>query len=139
MARRAREEIKRGRNSSLMERVDGNLSLITGAMVVEEAKSGDAIALDVLREAAEWLGIAVGNCINLLGPDMVILGGHIGRDAGDTLIQPVYEVARAHAYSLPMRSVEIVTSVLDEEAVACGAAATALWVNLTQSLSLHVA
>ena len=139
MARRAREEIKRGRKSSLAERVDGNLNLITGAMVVEEARAGDATALDVLREAAGWLGIAVGNCINLLGPDMVILGGHIGRDAGDALIQPVYEVARAHAYSLPMRSVRIVTSVLGDEAVACGAAATALWANLTQSLSLHVA
>ena len=74
-----------------------------------------------------------------VGPDMLILGGHIGLDAGDALIQPVYEVARAHAYSLPMRSIQIVTSVLGDEAVACDAAATALWANLTQSLSLHVA
>lgn len=85
----------------LPERIDGNLNLITGAMVVE-AKAGDAIALDVLPEAAGWLGIAIGNCITLLGPDMVILEGHVGRDAGDALIQPVYEVARAHAYSLPI-------------------------------------
>lgn len=41
--------------------------------MVVEAKAGDAIALDVLPEAAGWLGIAIGNCITLLGPDMVIL------------------------------------------------------------------
>lgn len=138
MARRAREEIKRGRTSSLIEKINGNLSLITGAMVVDEAKAGDTVSLDVLREAAEWLGIAVGNCINLLGPDMIVFGGHLGRRAGEHLIGSVYDGARTRAYSLPMRSVEIVTSVLGEEAVACGAAATALWANLTQSLSLHV-
>ncbi len=138
MARRAREEIKKGRASSLDDRTNGSLNLITGAMVVEEAKAGDAVAQDVLQEAAAWLGIAIGNSINLLGPDMIVFGGHIGRSAGNDLIELVCDVARTHAYSLPMRSVQIVPSTLGEEAVACGSAATALWSNLTQSLSLHL-
>jgi N-acetylglucosamine repressor len=138
MARRAREEIKQGRSSSLEERTGGNLDLITGRMVLGEAAAGDGMALDVLREAGSWLGIAAGICINLLGVDMIVLGGHLGRMGKDLLLEPVYESARAHAYSLPMRSVQIVTSALGEEAVACGAAATALWATLTQSLSLHV-
>jgi N-acetylglucosamine repressor len=137
IARRAREEIKRGRKSALEERT-GGLDMISGKIVLEEAAAGDAVALDVLREAGHWLGIAAGICINLLGVDMIVLGGHLGRLGGELLLEAVYESARAHAYSLPMRSVQIVTSALGEEAVACGAAATALWATLTQSLSLHV-
>jgi N-acetylglucosamine repressor len=137
MARRVREEIKRGRTSSLEERA-GGLDMITGRLVLEAAVAGDAVAMDVLREAGHWLGIAAGICINLLGVDMIVLGGHLGHMGGELLLEPVYESARAHAYSLPMRSVQIVNSSLGAEAVACGAAATALWSNLTQSLNLHV-
>lgn len=139
MSRRAREEIKKGRTSSLNEKSNGNLNFITGAMVVEEAKAGDRVALDILQEAGKWLGLAIATCVNLLGPDMIVIGGHIGRSAGDLLIEPVYETARAHVFTVPMDTFQIKTSTLSDEAVACGAAATALWSNLTRSINLHVA
>jgi len=138
MARRAREEIKKGRSSSLSEKSNGNLNFITGSMVVEEAKAGDAVALDVLQEAARWLGIAVATCVNLLGPDMIVIGGHIGRNAGKLLIEPMYEAARTYVFTVTMQSFQIKASALGQEAVACGAAATALWANLTRSINLHV-
>jgi len=137
LARRAREEIKNGRTSSLLERTGGNLGLVTGLMVVESAKDGDSVSLAVLREVGQWLGIAIGICVNLVGPDMVVIGGHIGRSAGEYLMDPLHEAVRAHADSVSLRTVKIVPSVLGRESVACGAAATALWANLTQSISLH--
>lgn len=138
MARRAREEIKKGRTSSLLERTHQNPNAITGTMVAEEAVSGDPVALEVLQEAARWLGIAVATCINLLGPDMVIFGGLLGRTAGDLLVELVHDVARVYVYGVTAVPFQIKTSQLGQEAVACGAAATALWTNLVRSVNLHV-
>ena len=138
MARRAREEIKRGSASSLATKVHNNLELIVGQMIVQEVSAGDPLAVELLREAAEWLGVAVSVIINLLGPDTIVFGGHIGRQAGDDFLKTIYEGASMRAPALPMQSTRIVTSSLGKDAVACGAAATALWAGLTQSINLHV-
>lgn len=140
MARQARSAIKTGRHSSLEERTNGYLDLITGKMVAEEARNGDALAQDVMQAAAHWLGIASGIVMNLLGPDMIVFGGELGRVAGTEFTQRISEEAKAFTYTLPDNDhqTRIIPGSLGEEAVACGAAAAALWANLTHSISLHM-
>jgi glucokinase len=138
MARWAREVIKGGRSSALAERAGNDLDLITGEMVVDEAKKGDTVALAALEEAANWLGIAVADCINLLGPDMVVIGGGVGRAAGDLLLEPLRETVRSRAVWTALRGVRIVSTSLGADANACGAAATAILATLTQSMDLHI-
>jgi len=138
IARSAREAIKAGRSSGLAERTSDNLDMITAEMVVEEARRGDAVALAVLQEAGSWLGLAVANCINLLGPDMVVIGGGVGRAAGDLLLDPVRETVRNRAVWAATKRVRIVSTSLGPEATACGAAATAILATMTRSIELHV-
>lgn len=47
--------------------------------LVSLASSGDLTCQRVLREAARTLGFAIGNLCNVLNPDVVVLGGALGR------------------------------------------------------------
>lgn len=43
--------------------------------ILRRAHAGDRLALDALREVGRWLGLGVGNLINILNPDLVVFGG----------------------------------------------------------------
>lgn len=51
----------------------------TAREISEQAEQGDLFALQVLREGANYLGIAIGNAINLLDVDCVVIGGGVSR------------------------------------------------------------
>ncbi len=138
VVRSAQELIAGGRASSLVARVDGALELITADLIQEEAAAGDTLAGEALQEAARWLGIGVATCINLLGPDMVVLGGTLGRGASELFLDTLRKTARARAEAAAVRDVRIVTTTLGEEGGAAGAAAIAIFDNLVHSIDLHL-
>jgi fructokinase len=43
--------------------------------VAARAEEGDAVAHAVLDRYLEWFGLALGNVVNVLDPDVVVLGG----------------------------------------------------------------
>ncbi|MBK9519365.1 MAG: ROK family transcriptional regulator [Anaeromyxobacter sp.] len=93
-----------------------------GITVMEDAAlAGDALALQVVREAAEHLGVAVAGLLNLLNPAVVIVGGGLAR-LGDVLLDPLREVVRTRTLATSMAVSRIVTSQLGARAVAVGAA-----------------
>lgn len=93
-----------------------------GVTILEDAAlGGDALALQVVREAAEHLGIAVAGLLNLLNPTVVIVGGGLAR-LGDLLLEPLRQVVRTRTLASSMAVSRIVTSQLGARAVAVGAA-----------------
>src|SRR5262249_7909445 len=65
LAVRAKQLIKEGGQSILVEWTGRNRELITGHLVIKAAAAGDDMAVGILREAASYLGIALANVINL--------------------------------------------------------------------------
>ncbi|MGB9723876.1 MAG: ROK family protein [Chloroflexia bacterium] len=94
--------------------------------VVEAAREGHAPSRQVLLEAAHYLAIAVSNLVNLLNPEMVVLGGIVARLAGEDLLEPLREEVARLAMAVPGRAVRIVPGSLGETAVVVGAIALAL-------------
>lgn len=60
------------------------------------ASEEDTAALQVLAEAGRYLGQAIGNLVNLLNPEVVVLGGALAQ-AGQAVLGPVAEAVRAIA------------------------------------------
>ena len=85
IARRASEQIAAGRRSSILERAEGHLGRITSEMVAQSYLAGDALAKEVLRETAMFLAVWLGNIVDLLEPDVMILGGGAAVDAAPVL------------------------------------------------------
>jgi glucokinase len=78
---RARRLLRQQRNdhSQILKMAGGNISNVTTETVNQAARSGDNLAAQILEEAADHLAIWLGNMIDLLEPEVIILGGGIGR------------------------------------------------------------
>lgn len=84
------------------------------------ALAGDPLALRVVREAAEHLGVTVAGLLNLNNPSLVVLGGGITR-VGELLLGPLRETVRRRTLVSSISAAEIITSGLGQHAVAIGA------------------
>ena len=88
--------------------------------IFESAKKGESPAIDVVRAAGRRLGIRVAYLVNLLNPEMVIIGGGI-EQAGMALIEEVKAAVSEWCFDESAHIVKIVPSRLSDDAVALGA------------------
>jgi glucokinase len=81
ISRRARSLLRQSRHnrSQILKMAGGNISHVTAETVNKAARSGDPLATEILQAAADHLAIWLGNVIDLLEPEVIIVGGGIGR------------------------------------------------------------
>lgn len=72
-----KEALKRGRSSSIMESVNGNIELVDYKLICECAELGDQLCLEILEEAACILSTGLVNTIGIINPELVILSGDL--------------------------------------------------------------
>src|SRR5947209_5480697 len=79
-------------------------------------------AAEVLDEAAFYLGVSIGNLINLFNPARILIGGWAGLLLGERMLPAIEDAAREHSlrYSIAQTSIEL--GRLGPDAVALGAA-----------------
>ncbi len=106
----------RGRRSVLKRS-----SMLTPIVIEEAARKGDSVALAVWGKAGYYLGLTIVGVVNLLNPDIVVLGGGISK-AGRLLLDPARRVVRERALVVPARHVRIVRSKLGNDGGVIGAA-----------------
>jgi glucokinase len=99
---------------------------LTGAHVVEAARAGDAAARQALQRMGARLGAGIANLLNLFDPDVVIVGGGLGANAGELLLEPARSAARARALNPAATRAKIVPAHFKEDAGKIGGALMAL-------------
>jgi len=129
---RARELLARDPDSLLAGTEPTILSIEDAAL------AGDPIALQVVIEAAENLGIAVADVLNLLNPARVILGGGIAR-LGEILLAPLRETVSRRTLLSAFAASAIQVSELGPRAGAIGAATLVLQSALADSRHFNLA
>jgi glucokinase len=77
IARRARVLVNSGssRGKKLLELAGGDVAAITSETVGAAWREGDPMATEILRETADVLAVWFGNLIDLLEPEVVVVGG----------------------------------------------------------------
>lgn len=86
IARRARERVAQGAaDSRIAKLVAGNLEEIRAETVGEAYRQDDAVARELLEETADLLAVYLGNVVDLLEPDVFILGGGVSEILGEFL------------------------------------------------------
>jgi glucokinase len=63
--------------SSILDLANGNIEAVTSEMVGIAYAAGDRLATEVLRETVELLTVWLGNMVDLLDPDVIIVGGGV--------------------------------------------------------------
>lgn len=122
VARRARERLRAGEPSQILDLAGGQPDRIIATTVIEAADAGDPLARETLAEAGRYLGLGIGSLINLLNPAMVIIGGGTSR-AGENLMTPLREAAYARALPAVREKIPIVRTALGEDSGPLGGAA----------------
>lgn len=131
LAGEAKKVLKTEKTSKTLELAGGNVENVTSEMVIEAAKAGDDIAIELLDNAGTNLGVRIAYLINLFNPEVVVIGGGI-EEAGELLLGPVRRTVRKLAFEEPANRVRIIPSRLGENAVALGAAALVIREIFTQ-------
>ncbi|RJL31626.1 ROK family transcriptional regulator [Bailinhaonella thermotolerans] len=93
--------------------------------VVALLREGDPEAEALVRDAGRRLGDVVSMAVNLLNPDVVVLGGDLA-DAFDPLVAGVREVVYQRATALASRRLRINPSSLGERSAVAGCAVLVL-------------
>jgi glucokinase len=125
IALRAREALAGGEPSTLRDLCGGDVAKLTAATVYKASGTGDAIASDVVKETARFLGIGVANILNVYNPDVVVLAGGVAK-AGDSLFVPLRAEVRRRAFKPAVDACRIVPGSLDGSAGMVGAVAAFL-------------
>jgi glucokinase len=89
--------------------------------VIEAAEAGNAVATAVLREAGEWLGIAIASMANMLFPDHIAIAGGLSA-AGDFTLKPAEQAFRESVCVLARSSATFTRAKLGSMATIIGAA-----------------
>jgi glucokinase len=89
--------------------------------LVDRAEAGDTAARAALARIGRSLGAAIASLVNVLDPELVVVGGGFGAAAGDFVLEPAREAARADAIFPANRALRIVAAELGSDAGLVGA------------------
>jgi glucokinase len=119
--------IKAGRSSLIPEIMQGDKRerLTSGALAMAYEK-GDPLVREVIGRAQYYLGVLVANLVNIIDPEMVIIGGGVTEALGEQYLEPVRPVAYQYFINKrDARNVKIVPAKLGDNAALLGAAVNA--------------
>jgi predicted NBD/HSP70 family sugar kinase len=106
-----------------------NSSLINGEPSIQDienaALNNDQLAIQIVSEATNYLTIAITSLVNLMNPDMIILGGSLSR-LGDLVIKPIQERINSTALVKDLSKTQLRRSELEPKGIAIGAATLAI-------------
>ncbi len=111
-----------GSNSLIREIAEDDSSSITARVVSEAAKRGDEIALKIVKDFANYIGIGIASVVNILNPEVIIVGGGVA-NTGELLFREIKNNVKKRAFTTMMRFPEILPSMLGEQASSIGVAA----------------
>jgi predicted NBD/HSP70 family sugar kinase len=89
------------------------------------ALDNDPLAIQVVTEATTYLTSAITSLVNLMNPDMIIIGGSLSR-LGELVLKPIQEKINSCALVSNIKQTRLVPSALGSKGIAIGAATLAI-------------
>lgn len=117
--------VKDGQKTILTDMLGPDLDDLRSGDLRKALKRGDKLVAKVVEEAAEYIGIAVSNLMNILNPEVVILGGGVIDALEGHMLSIIYETAMESAMPGTTKGVEILASELGDDAGITGGAVLA--------------
>ena len=99
--------------TTLLNLAGGYIEDVKSEHVLAAARTGDALSLQLINETAYYMGWGIANLVNILNPDIVLLGT-IAIAAGDLLLNPIRKTVSGFAMQRPAAAVKIAPAQLGE-------------------------
>lgn len=94
---------------------------LTSEKVYMAGVEGDELAVEVFRRMGVYLGIGLASLVNLLNPEIIVIGGGLS-NGWDLFEQHMHQQVIERAFPLPARSVKITRAECGDDAGFLGAA-----------------
>ncbi len=95
LIRCAKERITENPDSSMLTVLNGDISNLNAQTVYDAYHAGDEAATHVVEKFIKYLGIGVINIINILQPEVIVIGGGVSGEK-EKLIDPLNEYIKGH-------------------------------------------
>lgn len=122
LIRQTKQKMEQCPDSRMWELCEGDIEKAGGKTSFIGMRAGDKAAKEVVDQYISYLGYAVTNYINLLQPEILLIGGGICKE-GETLLAPLREIVNREAYCRnPEENTKIAAASLGNDAGIIGAA-----------------
>ena len=119
IARRAQDAIqkqltdRKAAATRLLNLANNRIENVKSEHVLQAARTGDILALQLVEETAYYMGWGIANLVNILNPDIVLLGT-IAIAAGDLLLDPIRKTVSEFAMPRTAEAVKIAPAQLGD-------------------------
>jgi glucokinase len=110
-----------GIKTNIVDMVDGELDKITMVTLGEAAMEGDKLALETIAEQGKLLGIWLGSMINVLDPEIIVIGGGVSL-LGNLLFSQIRRSIVSHTINIYANKTPVVQAKLKRDVGIFGAA-----------------
>ncbi len=125
IASAAAAEAYRGNAPTILKEGGTDIQSIKSGTIAEAIKAGDKAIEQILDNAIHYLGVSIAGAVDLLGPDVIVLGGGLVEKLPKLYIEGVKDAIKRYASPALAEEVEVREAKLGDDAVVVGAAAYA--------------
>lgn len=122
MARWMLQAVENGEESMLAEALTEDIMKLKSRRLRKAWKAEDPLTRRALERACRFLGAGIGSVINLLSPEVIVMGGGVYEALGEELLPILVREIKRNTLEACMRNVRIVLAELGDDAVILGAA-----------------
>jgi predicted NBD/HSP70 family sugar kinase len=106
--------VAQGKPTMMSESVKGDISRITPSIFSDALKKNDQLAKEIMKDTAAYLATGMVNLVNLLNPDIIILGGKVAYD-NQFLLSQVKKLVFQKALNILTDKLEICPTSLEKD------------------------
>jgi glucokinase len=121
MFRRTKELLKKNRGSILYKLSRGDLNRLKAKDLFLAERLKDKVSQKVIRETAYYLGTALSNAVNLINPEIIVIGGGVVLSAGANFFRMIEKEIKTRAFPSATKNLKIVKAKLRNDAGFIGA------------------
>jgi glucokinase len=121
MLKRAKELLKKNSASILYQLTQDNLNRLKAKDLFLAEKLKDKVAQKVIQKTACYLGTALSSAVNLINPEIVVIGGGVALSAGRNFFKMIEKEIKTRAFPSATQNLKIVKAKLGNDAGFIGA------------------
>jgi glucokinase len=121
MVRDARWLLRRDRKSIIRRLIHNDPSKLTTEIIFEAERKGDTSACTVINQSCAYLGAGIASAVNLLNPQVVVIGGGVS-EGGLSFIRRIEKEVKKRAFPSATKNLKVMKAKLGNDAGFIGAA-----------------
>jgi len=122
ITRRIKKRVKRGHKTLITKLLGKRFTEVPSKVLKEAYEAGDRVVTEVVHKAAAYAGLGIGSLVNVLNPEVIVLGGGVIEALGTEIIGLIESSTRDTAFEYSFRGVRVVRASLGDDAGITGAA-----------------